>query len=80
MLFDLKNQKHDGRSSAKTSDDISTNRRNESQTSTANRKYINIVCENILMRCAAYSIFDCAGVLKCTPSNQIIDVCKQVAK
>ena len=35
MLFDLKNQKHDGRSSAKTFDDISTNRRNESQTSTA---------------------------------------------
>ena len=34
MPFDLKNQKHDGRSSAKTSDDISTNRRNESQTST----------------------------------------------
>ena len=32
------------------------------------------------MRCAANSIFDCAGVLKCTPSNQIIEVCKQVAK
>ena len=33
MLFDLKNQKHDGRSYTKTSDDISTNRRNESLTS-----------------------------------------------
>ena len=39
-----------------------------------------VICEDILMRCAANSIFDCAGVLKCTPSNQIIDVCKQVAK
>ena len=38
------------------------------------------ICEDILMRCAANSIFDCAGVLKCTPSNQIIEVCKQVAK
>ena len=33
MLFDLKNQKHDGRTYTKTSDDISTNRRNESLTS-----------------------------------------------
>ena len=33
MLFDLKNQKHDGRSYTKTSDYISTNRRNESLTS-----------------------------------------------
>ena len=32
------------------------------------------------MTCAVNSIFDFAGVLKCTPSNQIIDVCKQVAK
>ena len=38
-----------------------------------------IICEDILMRCAANSIFDCAGVLKCTPSNQIIEVCKHVA-
>ena len=33
MPFDLKNQKHDGRTYTKTSDDISTNRRNESLTS-----------------------------------------------
>ena len=32
------------------------------------------------MRCDVNSIFDCAGVLICTPSNQIIEVCKQVAK
>ena len=40
----------------------------------------NVICEDILMTCAVNSIFDCAGVLKCTPSNQIIEVCKQVAK
>ena len=40
----------------------------------------NVICEDILMRCAVNSIFDCAGVLICTPSNQIIEVCKQVAK
>ena len=39
-----------------------------------------VICEDILMRCAVNSIFDCAGVLICTPSNQIIEVCKQVAK
>ena len=39
-----------------------------------------VICEDILMRCDVNSIFDCAGVLKCTPSNQVIEVCKQVAK
>ena len=42
--------------------------------------YVTQICEHILMRCAVNSIFDCAGVLICTPSNQIIEVCKQVAK
>ena len=37
------------------------------------------ICEDNLMTCSVNSIFDCAGVLKCTPSNQIIEVCKQVA-
>ena len=32
------------------------------------------------MTCAVNLIFDCAGVLICTPSNQIIKVYKQVAK
>ena len=40
----------------------------------------NVICEDILMTCAVNSIFDCTGVLRCTPSNQIIEVCKQVAK
>ena len=43
-------------------------------------QHIFQICEDILMRCAVKSIFDCAGVLTCTPSNQIIEVCKQIAK
>ncbi len=43
-------------------------------------QHIFQICEDILMRCAVNSIFDCAGVLTCTPSNQIIEVCKQIAK
>ena len=38
------------------------------------------ICEDILMTCAVNLIFDCAVVLICTPSNQIIEVCKQIAK
>ena len=38
------------------------------------------ICEEFSMRNGVNSIFDCAGVLICTPSNQIIEVCKQVAK
>ena len=53
---------------------------NKKRTSVTDSFIYTIICEDILMRCAANSIFDCAGVLKCTPSNQIIEVCKQVAK
>ena len=60
-------------------------RRNDENTkSTVYRKLVrkcyNVICEDILMRCDVISIFDCAGVLICTPSNQIIEVYKQVAK
>ena len=30
----------------------------------------HLICVDILMRCDVNSIFDCAGVLICTPSNQ----------
>ena len=53
---------------------------NKKEPASTGSNICSIICEDILMRCAANSIFDCAGVLKCTPSNQIIDVCKQVAK
>ena len=53
---------------------------NNKEPAFASSHIYTVICVDILMRCDANSIFDCAGVLSCTPSNQIIEVCEQVSK
>ena len=77
MLFDLKNQKHDGRTYTKTSDDISTNRRNESLTSIVHpplrfverteRRYVykwyGVLVSILYTHCVVGGVVNCTGVI-----------------